>query len=140
MTVQIVPTDSLPSYQETVTLEGTKYVLQFDYSERCASWYMSIADASGVDIYNGVKLVVGLPLLRRCKDPRRPPGALVVISSTADNTPPSLFDLVPNAGRCVLYYITSDIVTQLVNGQVNAVIAQIDAGAAASSLSTYGQE
>ena len=141
MTVQLVPTDDTPgtqSYVQSTTFEGKTFVLAFQYNQRCASWYLSIADVNGVDIYNGVKLVCGIPLLRKCKDARRPAGELVVLSSTTDLSPPSLVDLIPGTGRCQLLYVTSDWLALLAAGQAAQITAQLDAGAQASGLSTYG--
>ena len=143
MTVQQIPTDplGLSSYSQLTTLEGTTYTLQFDYNQRCASWSLSIADASNVDIVNGIKLSVGIPLLRKCVDPRRPPGDLIVISaSPTDQTPPGLLELLPVSGRCQLLYVTSDWLTLLAQGNLAAITAQLTANAQTSALSTYGRE
>jgi hypothetical protein len=137
--ILIVPTFSDDSYVQQTTLEGTTYTMQFDFNQRCACWYMHLADQDGVDIYNGVKLVTGFSLLRKCKDPRAPAGALFVNSSTADLSPPDLFDLVPG-GRCQLMYLTSDWIALLVQpGGLDAILAQLAANAQASTTSTYGQ-
>jgi hypothetical protein len=142
MTIQDVPTDAngLPSYVQTTTFEGTQYILELDYNQRCASWYLSIADANNVDIYNGIKLVTGFPLLRKCVDPRRPPGELFVFSSTSDLSPPALLDLIPGSGRCSLVYITSDWVALIAAGQVGTVLAQLAANTQTSATSAYGQQ
>lgn len=148
MSLLVIPTDNLPSYLESVALEGSNFQFQFDYNERCASWYLSIADIDGVDIYNGIKLVVGMPLLRKCKDDRRPgftpgspyAGELICVSSTADDSPPSQDDLLPGSGRCTLYYVTSDWVALIAQGNTAAIQTQLTAGGTLSSpLSKYGQ-
>ena len=149
MSIFTIPTDNLPSYLQSVSLEGAQFTFQFDYNERCAEWYLSLADADGVDIYNGIKLVCGINLLRKCKDDRRPgfspgnpyAGALVVMSSTTDNSPPSSDDLLPGSGRCTLIYITADWVELLATGQTSTIFAQLAAGGALSNpLSSYGQD
>lgn len=141
------PFSGQPSYTETVTLEGSQYQFQFDFNQRCASWYMSLADADGVDIYNGVKLVTGFYLLKKCKDIRKPgsgpplflPGDFILTSSTSDQSPPGLLDLYPNSGRCTLYYITSDWLQLILSGQGNTLLATLEAGLENTTLSTYGQ-
>lgn len=138
MTIQVLPFFDDPSWVCTTTLEGTTYNLQFDYNERCAAWYMSIADAVGVDIYNGVKLVTGFSLLKKCADPRKPPGAFLVFSSTSDLSPPQLEDLVPG-GRCQLVYITSDWVALFASGQGQTIVNLLAANAQDTGTSTYGQ-
>jgi hypothetical protein len=149
MSLLVIPTDSIPSYSQSVALEGANFTVQFDYNQRCASWYMSIADQDGEDIYNGVKLVVGIPLLRKCKDERRPgfspdspySGDFIVTSSTADTSPPSLLDLLAGSGRCTLYYITSDWVEALATGQTAGILQGLAAGGSlVNPVSTYGKE
>jgi hypothetical protein len=140
MTILVVPTFSDDSWDQSTTFEGTKYTLNFQFNQRCASFYMSIADADGVDIYNGVKVVCGPLLLRKCKDSRRPPGDLFCLSATADTSPPGLVDLLPETGRCTLYYITSDWLAAIAAGDAASLYAQIQANAQTSPLSTYGQE
>jgi hypothetical protein len=139
MTTQLIPFFSDPSWFATMTFEGTSYVVQFDYNERCASWYMSIADANGVDIYNGVKLVTGFSLLAKCKDPRAPAGIFFVTSSTADQEPPGLDDLLPG-GPCQLIYCTSDWVAILEEaGGEATLLAQVASNTTNTEVSTYGQ-
>jgi hypothetical protein len=138
MTVQLVPTTNNSFYAQTTTLEGTPYLLSFAYSQREDCWYLSIADSNAVDIYNGIKLICNNPLLFKCKDPRRPPGDFVVISSTTDIDPPGLNDLVPNAGRCQLMYATSDIIALIKNGTIGTYLAQLTAGTSTGTESTYG--
>ena len=143
MTVFVVPTFSAPSWTQQTTFEGVSYALQFDFNQRACAYYMSVADADGVDIYNGVKVVCGFLLLQKCRDTRRPAGDLLCLSSTADASPPTFLDLLPGSGRCTLYYITSDWLATLRSGDAAAIAAlhaQIASGNAASSpLSTYGQ-
>lgn len=116
MSLVIVPTDSTGAqlYEQQTTLDGATYNLYFNFNQRTQCWYLSIADSSGVDIYNGVKIITGLPLLRKCKDPRRPPGDFLCLSSVPSNpSPPGLQDLYAGSGRCTLYYLTGDWVAQL---------------------------
>lgn len=148
MTISIVPFFDPPSFTQSLVLEGSLFQFQFDYNERGACWYMSLADADGVDIYNGVKLVLGFPLLKKCRDPRRPgaqtgttsAGDLIVTSSTSDLTPPSYFDLAAG-GKNRLKYISSDWMALLLAGQTAPILAQYAAGSTSgvSPISTYGQ-
>jgi|GEM_PF-5089243 uncharacterized protein DUF6983 len=108
MTILVAPTANNAFYQIQSTLEGVTFNFSFQFNQRCCCWYMSIADANGVDIYNGVKLICYQALLRKCVDPRAPAGDFLVISATTDDSPPMLNDLLPGTGRCSLLYITSD--------------------------------
>jgi hypothetical protein len=135
------PVVNRTSYSQTITLEGATFGLQFDFNQRCCSWYMHLADANGVDIYNGVKLVCGMFLLgSRCKDPRRPAGDFFCLSSTTDASPPGLLDLLPATGRCTLMYVTSDWVAAMVAGNHAELLAQLAANVTSSGASTYGTE
>lgn len=115
MSLVLVPTDATGAqiYEQQTTLDGATFNLYFNFNQRTQCWYLSVADSSGVDIYNGIKIITGLPLLRRCKDPRRPPGDFLCLSSTSNLSPPGLQDLYPGSGRCTLYYLTGDWVAQL---------------------------
>lgn len=148
MSLLVVPTPftGAPSYNMTLNLEGNTFRLQFDFNQRCSSWYMSIADADGVDIYNGVKLVTGFYLLKKCKDIRKPgggppaflPGDFFLLSSTADQSPPGLTELFPGTGRCQLYYVTSDWLAIILAGNGASLVPTINAGLQNTGLSTYG--
>jgi hypothetical protein len=139
MTIQAIPCFSDPNWYANITLEGITYLFEFDFNQRGYCWYMSVADADGVDIYNGVKLSCNFSLLAKCKDPRAPAGAIWCLSSTSDSSPPGLYDLLAG-GRCTLVYITSDWVTLL---QTPAGLANIQAQLASNTQNTeassYGQ-
>jgi hypothetical protein len=150
MTIQIVSTGSIGSagasaspvnafFTQTTSLEGTPYLLSFQYNQRCDRWYLSIADASAVDIYNGIKLICRQDLLKKCADPRKPPGSLFLLSQTTDNSPPGLNDIIPSGGRCVLYYMTSDWVALLQAGNSAAIYQQLATNTQGGTASTYGQ-
>jgi hypothetical protein len=139
MTVQAIATRANPFDQLAVMLEGTAYNLAFAWNMRSSTWYLSIADGAQVDIYNGIKLIVGYPLLRMCADPRRPPGELFVVDSTGANTPPGLYDLLPG-GRCTLVYMTSDVLTLAMAGDIAEYLATLATNTQTGTQSTYGQQ
>ncbi len=138
MTLQAIPTFTDPFPTVQTTLENVNYLLSFSYNTRSDTWWLSVADAGGVDIYNGLKLVCNVPLLRRCADSRRPPGELFVVDSTGQNTPPGLDDLGPS-GRCTLVYITSDWLKLVTSGQSSVIAAQLASNTQTGTGSTYGQ-
>ena len=147
MTVQLITTYNYPFYSQTTTLEGTQYLLNFNYSQRENAWYMSLADANGVDIYNGMKLIVSDPnqgpnsLLFKCKDPRRPLGDFFVLSASPMNLdPPGLNDLVATSGRCQLFYMTSDVLTLIAEGEIQTFLNQLANNTTPGTESTYGQQ
>jgi hypothetical protein len=109
MTIQIVPTYADPSWTQSTTLEGTTFLLTFQYNERCQCYYLSIQDSEGNDIYDGVKVVCNLGLLRTCADKdSAPAGELWVASNNGDLDPPDVGELALGA-RCTLFYISSDL-------------------------------
>lgn len=136
MTVQAIPTFDLPSWTQTATLEGTAFLLAVRYSVRELTYYLDVADANGVDIYNGMKLMPLQFLMRKCKDPRRPAGDFLVFDASGQQIVPGLHDLSPDGGRCSLQYFTSDLLTP---AALQAYLTAISAGASLASLSTYGQ-
>lgn len=75
---RLIPTDTeLASYRMTVTLDGSDYVLDFEWSQREACWYISVLDQNETPIATGIKIVVEWDLLRLCVHDARPPGKLV---------------------------------------------------------------
>lgn len=84
------------------TLDGTEYVLTFDWLQRLGLWSLTLADTDGVPIRGGVLLTLGTLLLRGVSDARRPPGDLVVIDATGvDDLDPGFSDL---GSRFLLVY------------------------------------
>lgn len=140
MTIQIIPTFDVPSWSQSTTLEGQTFQLSFAFNQREACWYLSVADNSGVDIYNGMKLMCLQFLMRKCRDPRRPAGDFAVFDNTAANTPPGLEDLLANSGRCTLVYLTSDVLATLAApGGLAALLATLQSSPT-STASTYGSQ
>lgn len=79
----IVPTfTDTDDYDETVDLDGVKYVLAFQYNARNDSWYMSISDRSENLIVAGIRLVTAVSLLGRARDSRLPPGVIFMMDTT----------------------------------------------------------
>lgn len=91
--VEVPVSLDVPLYTERVTLDGQEYLLRFDWNGREGRWYLDIGDVSENWIVRGVKLIADWPLLRRCVDPRRPPGTLMAVDFSGAGEPPSLSDL-----------------------------------------------
>lgn len=99
---------------QDTTLEGVVYTLTFHYSRRENCYYLTIADASdkdGTPIIASIKVVTNRPLLRRYRGAAAnnglvwPPGELVAVSTTPDDSIAGLGDL---GSRVILLYATSD--------------------------------
>lgn len=68
----------LPSHQQTVSLDGETYVLEFVWHERLLGWYVSVETADGEAIAQSRRLVGESILLRYVSNPAAPPGILLV--------------------------------------------------------------
>ena len=111
MTTQVIPTGDDVVYSQTTSLDGVPYLLRFSFNQREQTWWLLLSTGDGDPIYGSVKLVVSFPLFASCADSRKPPGKLIVVSSTTDLSPPGLEDLV-EGGRCQLCYIpAADLAT-----------------------------
>jgi hypothetical protein len=110
----IIPTSfdpERPYYRQTTTIEGREYQLEFRYSGREESWYLSLykleADETRTPLATGVKIVPRIDLLRRfTRGDRLPPGELRAIPRGADGSLPGLSDL-GEAQRVELVYYDS---------------------------------
>lgn len=83
MTAQIIPVrNDVPAYTMRVDLSGVEFVLGFRFNERDSFWYMEILDATNEPIVSGIRVVLGIALLRNSVDLRRPVGELMAIDQT----------------------------------------------------------
>lgn len=103
-----IPTSTTPTedtaYSTTVSLEGSDFILRFQYVQRLDHWVLSVATADDSAIVSGVPIVAGVNLLAGCADARRPPGALFLAPGL---TTPGLEGL--GAGRVEeLVYMTRE--------------------------------
>lgn len=88
-----------PWHDFTVELDGRPYVLELAWNARAAAWFLHVRDADGGPLLMGLKLVVGLPLLRRFRhEDRLPRGELIAVDTQGAAADPGLDDL----GRRVL--------------------------------------
>lgn len=69
-------------YEQTTPLDGTDYIFHFSYNSRDGHWYLSLRTIDNEPIRGceSMKLVLGIDILRRVTDDRKPPGQLVVFS------------------------------------------------------------
>jgi hypothetical protein len=91
--VPLTSADNISSFTVRVLLTGVEFILSFQYNQRDSSWWLSLYDALREPIIEGVKCVVGLPLLRNTVDARRPAGELVFLDLTKKDLDPGLLDL-----------------------------------------------
>ncbi len=114
---EIVDTSiELPNYRQVTTLDGQDYVLRFLFNQREGKWYLSVSDQSDLPIVYGVKIVPLISLLRKVRDPRKPPGLLMARDLTAAEADFSagekIADLDPGlnelGARVKLFYFVAD--------------------------------
>lgn len=92
-----------PHYTMQVELDGGTFTLELQWNFREEAWYLSLGDSEADPIVAGVKLVVGFPLLTRCKDSRMPRGFFQAQDTTGKNEDPGFADL---GARVQLYYFS----------------------------------
>lgn len=85
----IIPTrGDLLNYDQSVTLDGVVFNLQFRFNQRDDAWTLNVLDESQNRIKSGIKLVANFPLLRLVRDLRRPAGELVSLDVRVLPAPP----------------------------------------------------
>ncbi len=97
-----IPVTTDPHRTIRQTLDGVEYQLDFDYNERSNTWHIGLAQADDTRIADGLKGVVGLPLLRLISDAAAPPGELILVDTSGADLDPGKLDL---GDRVVLIYL-----------------------------------
>jgi len=88
-----------PFFSQRTVLDGVEFYFEFNWNGRANRWFMSISDANEQPILTGVKLVPGLPLTYRVRDPRFVGGNLFLLGN-----PPTLETM--GDGSCSLVYVS----------------------------------
>lgn len=97
-----LPIDALEkNYTVTTVLEGASYTFAVRWNGRAASWFFDLYDVNGEIIMAGVRIVLGVILGRRCKDPRKPAGAIRAVDLSGEGREADINDL---GTRVKLYY------------------------------------
>lgn len=107
MTIFAVPIPNVAqSFRQTVTLDGTAFILQFRWNWRAGSWFLDLYDAAGGLLVAGRRVIVGPPLwLGLHYRPELPLGELVAFDSSGQDQDPGLEDL---GRRVQLFYLDKD--------------------------------
>lgn len=103
--IGIVPTSFDPQYTQITAIDGTDYSLSLFYNTRQATWFLTIGEADGVPIVEGIPLVTGWDLLGAYRYLDIPKGVLAVIASGSDTSVPGIDELGEGL-RTALYYRT----------------------------------
>lgn len=103
-TTLVIPTTNDPNYRIRTRLDGRDFELHFLWNQTDERWVLAIYDERGTLLIAGIRLVANRELLRYSHhDARMPPGALIVVDTTPDGSPPGLDELGADQ-RCTLYY------------------------------------
>lgn len=94
---------SIPNYRMGTTLNGSQYILDVRWNGRDGAWYLDILEQDETPIVNGVKIVLGCYLARRCSHPLFREGVLVAIDTAGTRTDAGIDDL---GTRVVVRYFT----------------------------------
>ena len=106
----LIPTKKEPYYSLTVSLDGVQYNLDFSYSTREDCWYLNFNNANGAPMLLGTKIVCQYALFPYQIDfYNLPPGTLIAMSGTNDNSTPGLNDLGINSRVQLFYYSLAEI-------------------------------
>lgn len=112
MPISSISTAADPFFNISTTLDGVEYILRFTYVQRELCYYMSIEDASsGKDLLSGIKVVTSFPLISPYQGlGNLPPGELVALTNTQDDSPAGLGEL-GEKSRVTLYYVDQTFLT-----------------------------
>lgn len=101
--LRLIPTSVTESwYEQTVTLDGTDYLLRFEWCERERRWYMDLETLDGTVLATAIKVCADRPLTQRLTNDVRPAGMLWCIDRTGQGADPDLRDL---GRRCLIMYV-----------------------------------
>ena len=95
---------ALPAFTQTLTLDGALYRFSFAWNYRAGYWSMSVLDAGGTPLVQGLRIVLNLDLFRQFPGRGLPPGALYAVDPSDTISNPAFDDL--SAGRVILVYLT----------------------------------
>jgi hypothetical protein len=103
MSLELPTRTDLARYSFDLTLDDVPLKFAFEWNDRDAGWYMSIADVNAVPLLSGRRIVIGVPLISIYRDTRLPPGTLVAIDTSTQDLEPDFADL---GDRVKLLYVT----------------------------------
>lgn len=110
MTYQLIPTElSALFWTQVSSLDGVPYLLTFRYNSRESCYYLQIDSSDGtVNYAQGIKLVSNYPLLQSYGD--NPPGELLAISFSADDSPAQIGELGDGQRVNLIYVEEADLI------------------------------
>ncbi len=106
MAAVIIPLqNNYPDYSIRVDLSGVEFLLSMKFNTRDSAWYLDLLDETALPIAQSIKVVLGLPLLRKIADARRPAGELIAIDNNGSGVEAeTVSDLGGDGSRVTLIY------------------------------------
>lgn len=98
-----------PYYTMRTRLDGRDFNLRFAWNQTAERWHMDIYSGADEPLALGIKIVCGIPLLRFYQyDARLPPGILMAMDLSNDNSPPGFLDLAIGKRVELTYFPTTN--------------------------------
>ena len=91
-----------PDYEQQVTLSGETYILTARWNARAGRWFLSLADAAGDVVWQGVKASMDLPIRMHSTSAIKPDGQLWIVDASGSGVDAGLMDL---GSRVQLVYV-----------------------------------
>ncbi len=102
MATWIIPTlTDTEFYVERVELDSVVFELTFAWNTREEKWFLSVADADGVALASGIKIVADWPLFQSVSNADMPAGTMLANDTSGAGLDPGLDDL---GDRVLLMY------------------------------------
>lgn len=76
-----------------VRLDGVFYRFRLAWNTRFEYWSIGIRDDSGTPLLDGLRITLGVNMLRQFVGAMYPPGWLVAVDTSGSSTPPGRYDL-----------------------------------------------
>lgn len=97
-------TDGTATYSFRVSLEGVTFRFDFRWNTTAGAWFFDVYSDEDVLLLAGRKVVLGIPLLARFRDPRLPAGDMNAVDTTGADLEAGFSDL---GTRVKLLYFTA---------------------------------
>jgi hypothetical protein len=101
MSISIIPFFDFSAFTQEISLDNVPYMLSFTWNNRGEFWAMSISDKEQNTLVAGIKLVIGIELLRKFPDRSLPPGRMFVFDVKEDESPIAYTDFINDRGALV---------------------------------------
>lgn len=83
----------VPFQRFQVELDGTLYGVELEWNWRAPAWSMTLMDANGAPLRQGVRVCLGAALLPSPRSAAFPPGELLLVRRGGQGEDPGLNDL-----------------------------------------------